>query len=252
MSKVIILGTSNAIPSAEHENTHMAIVGEERTVLVDCVSNPIVRLEKAGIELDQITDLVLTHFHPDHVSGAPLLLLDMWLAGRRKPLRLHGLEYTLDRLEDLMGFYGWKFWPDFYPVEFHRVPGEEMTEVLTCADFRVLASPVRHVLPTIGLRFEFDHTHRTMAYSCDTEPCDEVVRLAAGVDILIHEAAGEALGHSSAEQAGSIARQAEVARLLLIHYPTGKYASGDPAAEARRTFPGDVGLAQDFMELDFG
>lgn len=251
MSKVIILGTSNAIPSAEHENTHMAIVGEERTVLVDCVSNPIVRLEKAGIELDQITDLVLTHFHPDHVSGAPLLLLDMWLAGRRKPLRLHGLEYTLDRLEDLMGFYGWKFWPDFYPVEFHRVPGEEMTEVLTCADFRVLASPVRHVLPTIGLRFEFDHTHRTMAYSCDTEPCDEVVRLAAGVDILIHEAAGEALGHSSAEQAGSIARQAEVARLLLIHYPTGKYASGDPAAEARRTFPGDVGLAQDFMELDF-
>ncbi len=251
MSKVIILGTSNAIPSAEHENTHMAIVGEERTVLVDCVGDPIVRLEKAGIELNQITDLVLTHFHPDHVSGAPLLLLDMWLEGRRKPLRLHGLQYTLDRLEDLMGFYGWKFWPDFYPVEFHRVPADEMTEVLTCADFRVLASPVHHVLPTIGLRFEFDHTHQTMTYSCDTEPCDEVVRLAAGADLLIHEAAGAARGHSSAEQAGAIARQAEVARLLLIHYPTGKHASGDPAAEARKTFPGDVGLAQDFMELDF-
>ncbi len=40
MPKVIILGSSNAIPSQEHENTHMVVVGEERMVLIDCVSNP--------------------------------------------------------------------------------------------------------------------------------------------------------------------------------------------------------------------
>ncbi len=251
MPKVIILGTSNAIATPDHENTHMVVVGRQRTVLIDCVSSPVVRLEKAGIDLHQITDLVLTHFHPDHVSGAPLLLLDMWLAGRRKPLHIHGLAYTLDRLQDLMGFYGWEHWPDFFPIDFHRLPAQELTEVLDCPDFRVLATPVKHVLPTIGLRFEFDHAGSTMAYSCDTEPCQEVVRLAAGANVLIHEAAGQARGHSSPEQAGTIARQAEVARLLLIHYPTGKYASGDPVAEARKTFPGDVGLAQDFMELDF-
>lgn len=252
MSKVIILGTSNAIPSAEHENTHMVIVGSQRTVLVDCPGNPIVRLERAGIELGQITDVVLTHFHPDHVSGAPLLLLDMWLEGRKDVLHLYGLEYTLDHLEALMGFHGWKHWPNFFPVEFHRLPAEELTEVLTCPDFRVRASPVNHVMPTIGLRFEFDHEGKTMAYSCDTEPCQQVVRLAAGADVLIHEAAGAGRGHSSPEQAGAIARQAEVARLLLIHYPTGKHAAGDPAAEARKSFPGEVGLAQDFMQLDFG
>ena len=50
MPKVIILGSSNAVPSKDHENTHLVIVGEERTILVDCVSNPIVRLEQAGIE----------------------------------------------------------------------------------------------------------------------------------------------------------------------------------------------------------
>ena len=79
MPKVIILGSSNAVPSIDHENTHLVIVGEERTILVDCVSNPIVRLEQAGIDFNDLTDIVITHFHPDHVSGMPLLLMDMWL-----------------------------------------------------------------------------------------------------------------------------------------------------------------------------
>ena len=44
MPKVIILGSSNAVPSRDHENTHLAIIGEERSILVDCVSNPIVHV----------------------------------------------------------------------------------------------------------------------------------------------------------------------------------------------------------------
>ncbi len=251
MPKVIILGSSNAIPSLEHENTHMVVIGEQRMVLVDCVSNPILRLEKAGLDFNDLTDLILTHFHPDHVSGVPLLLMDMWLMGRRKPLNVYGLHHTLDRIEDLMGFYGWSDWPDFFPVSFCRLPGEEMTTVLDCPDFRVLSSPVRHLLPTLGLRFEFNHTRKVMAYSCDTEPCAQVVRLAEGADVLLHEAAGAARGHSSAEQAGEIATQAEAGSLYLIHYPTGKFAGGDLVAEAARKYQGNIRLAEDFMSLEF-
>jgi ribonuclease Z len=251
MPKVIILGSSNAIPTADHENTHMVIVGEDRTVLVDCVSNPILRLEKAGLDFNNLTDLVLTHFHPDHVSGVPLLLMDMWLMGRRKPLNIYGLHHTLDRIEDLMGFYGWAEWPDFFPVAFYRLPAQEMTSVIDCPDFRIFSSPVRHLLPTIGLRFEFNHTKKILAYSCDTEPCAQVIRLAEGADTLIHEAAGASRGHSSAAQAGEIASQAEVGKLYLIHYPTGKFMKGDLVEEARLRYQGDVKLAMDFMELDF-
>jgi ribonuclease Z len=251
MPKVIILGSSNAIPTTEHENTHMVIVGEERTVLVDCVSNPVLRLEQAGIDFNTLTDVVVTHFHPDHVSGLPLLLMDMWLMGRRKPINIYGLHFTLDRVEDLMGFYGWAEWPDFFPVAFYRLPAQEMTGVMDCPDFRIYSSPVRHLVPTIGLRIEFNHTGKVMAYSCDTEPCAQVIRLAEGADVLIHEAAGAHRGHSSAEQAGEIASQAEVHRLYLIHYPTGKYAAGDLPAEARTRFSGEVMLAHDFMALDF-
>ena len=57
MSKVIILGSSNAIPTKDNENTHMVIVGGERVLLVDSVSNPIQRLLQArGGSLAQPTD----------------------------------------------------------------------------------------------------------------------------------------------------------------------------------------------------
>jgi ribonuclease BN (tRNA processing enzyme) len=74
--------------------------------------------------------------------------------------------------------------------------------------------------------------------------------LAGGADILIHEAGGASFGHSSAEQAGEIATQAEVGKLYLIHYPTGRFASGNLKEEARKTYLGDVIVATDFMIIE--
>ncbi|MDQ2693499.1 MAG: MBL fold metallo-hydrolase [Chloroflexota bacterium] len=250
MPKVIILGSSNAVPSRDHENTHLVIIGDERTILVDCVSNPIVRLEQAGVDFNDLTDIVITHFHPDHVSGVPLLLMDMWLMGRTKPLNIYGLHYTLDRLEGLMGFYGWAEWPNFFSVGFFRLPESELAFVMDCKEFKVLSSPVHHMIPTIGLRVECKIPSKVLAYSCDTEPCEQTVHLADGADILIHEAAGEVYGHSSAEQAGEIATQAEVGKLYLIHYPSGRFANGNLVEEAAKTYRGEIILATDFMTIE--
>ena len=251
MSKVIILGSSNAIPTRDQENTHMVVVGRERMVLVDCVGNPVLRLEQAGLDFNDLTDIIVTHFHPDHVSGLPLLLMDMWLMGRRKPINIYGLHYTLDRVEDLMGFYNWAEWPEFFPVAFYRLPNSENSPILDCPDFKIVSSPVRHMIPTIGLRFDFHTSQKVLAYSCDTEPCEQVVHLADGADVLIHEAAGDFVGHSSASQAAEIASQAEVGALYLIHYPTGRFSSGDLTAEARQKYQGPITLARDFMTLEF-
>lgn len=250
MPKVIILGSSNAVPSRDHENTHLAIIGEERSILVDCVSNPVVRLEEAGVDFNDLTDIIITHFHPDHVSGVPLLLMDMWLMGRIKPINIYGLHFTMDRLESLMGFYGWAEWPNFFPVGFYRLPEVEKAFVLDCDDFKVTSSPVHHMVPTIGIRVESKKSKKIFTYSCDTEPCEQTVRLADGADILIHEAGGATFGHSSAEQAGEIATRAEVGKLYLIHYPTGRFAKGDLAAEARKTYQGEITLAKDFMTIE--
>jgi ribonuclease Z len=154
-------------------------------------------------------------------------------------------------MEKLMEMYSWGDWPNFFPVAFHRLPADENTPLLECDDFKINSSPVRHMIPTIGLRFDFKSSQKALAYSCDTEPCKEVVRLAEGADVLIHEATGAERGHSSAEQAGQIAAQAEVGNLLLIHYPTGEFANENILNEARQQYQGEVALATDFMTLDF-
>ena len=251
MPKVIILGSSNAVPTLKAENTHMVVIGENRTVLVDCVSNPMVRLEQAGVDFRDLTDIIVTHFHPDHASGLPLLLMDMWLLGRKEPINIYGLPHAIDRVETMMGLYNWSEWPNFFPVVFSRLPDSELTTVLDCSDFLIKSSPVHHMIPAIGLRFEFKNSNKILAYSCDTEPCDEVVRLSKGANVLIHEATGESFGHSSARQAGEAATKAGVGRLYLIHYLTGKFAKGNLIAEAGETFSGEVKLAKDFMVLDF-
>jgi len=125
-------------------------------VLVDTASNPILRLEQAGLEFNDLTDIILTHFHPDQVSGLPLLLMDLWLMGRRQSLNIYGLHHTIDRVEQLMGLYNWAEWPDFFPVVFFRLPAAELTAVLNCPDFTIKASPVHHLIPTIGLRIVSD------------------------------------------------------------------------------------------------
>jgi len=251
MTELILLGVSNAIPTFEGENTHLAIRAGQRVVLVDCGPNPLLRLERAGLGFNSVSDIILTHFHPDHVSGLPLFLMDLWLLGRKTPLVIHGLSYTLDRAEQMMSLFGWQKWPGFFPLSFHRLPLEEMTPLLDFAELRIYASPVQHLLPNIGLRIVFKTENKSVAYSCDTEPCPAVVRLAQEVDILLHEASGPFKGHTSASQAGEVARQAGAKALYLIHYPTGKFANADPAAEARKNFPGPVILARDMMRISF-
>lgn len=249
MAHLVILGTAHAIPDAEHDNTHLAVVGEQGVVLVDCGGSPMLRLRQAGIDPESISDLVATHFHPDHVSGIPLLLMSMWLTGRQAPLRIYGLHHCLERLEDMMGFYQWHHWPNFFPVAFHRLPEREAVLVLERDDHRILASPVRHMVPTIGLRFEGRPDGRSVCYSSDTAPCDSLLSLARGADVLLHEASGDGLGHSSAAQAGDAARQAGVGQLLLIHYPTEPGIADGLLKQARAAFSGETALARDLMHI---
>jgi ribonuclease Z len=250
MAKLTILGSSNAIPSLEQDNTHMVLETESRTILVDCASNPLVRLQRAGINFQKVTDIILTHFHPDHVGGLPLLLMDMWLLGRSAPLNIYGLHYTLDRAESMMGLYCWGDWPNFFQVNFCRIPADPLAKVMDNDELRIYASPVKHFVPNIGLRFELKPQAKTLAYSCDTEPCSTVFALSRNVDFLFHEASGDFTGHSSAAQAGDVARSADVGELILIHYPTGPLASGDLVAQAAKKFCGPIRLAHDFMVID--
>ena len=102
-----------------------------------------------------------------------------------------------------------------------------------------------------ALRIESIKTNYVTAYSCDTNPDPRTVRLAADADILIHEAAGPYEGHSTPGQAGEIASRSGVGKLCLIHYSFyGDKTTQSITLEAKKTFPGEVFLAEDFMEIE--
>lgn len=153
----------------------------------------------------------------------------------------------------MMDLFEWDTWTGMYPVTFHEIPAVEFAPVLENADFRILSSPVEHMVPGLGLRVESREGGCVLAYSADTNPIEEIVRLADGADILIHEAAGSAEGHSSAAEAGDIAARAGAQVLYLIHYSLrGKNTEGSLLAEAKKTFPGKVFLAKDLMAIECG
>ena len=150
-----------------------------------------------------------------------------------------------------MDLFDWEDWENMYPVEFHTIPMEEYSEVQGGGEFRILSSPVEHMIPTLGLRIEYPEGNFIGAYSSDTNPISQTVKLAEGADILIHEAAGPHFGHSTAAEAGEIASRSGVERLFLIHY--GFHGGQTPASlidEAKKTFLGEVFLAEDYLEIE--
>lgn len=247
MKKITILGTANVVPDQTHQNTHLLVESDSRIILVDCPGNPFVRLDQVNLNPNAITDLILTHFHPDHVSGLPLLLIDMWLTERKDALTIHGLPEVLEKCKRMMSLYDWEDWEDFYPINFHEVLEKGVINLIDSEDITVEAAHVCHLIPTIGIKFTFDEG--AVCYSGDTAPCDEVIQLAKDCDILIHEATGEMKGHTSPSEAGKIAEAAGVKNLFLIHYPVDL----DPQKminEASAHFSGEVFIAEDLMEIN--
>ena len=137
--------------------------------------------------------MILTHFHPDHISGAPLMLLNMWLLGRKHPLRIHAPAHCLQRFSQLMEAYDCQHWPGLFSVEVLHIPFRENAVVLANSDFTISASPGEHMVPVVGLRITDESCRQVLAYSSDTAPCDSISRLATGADVLLHEATGPSL-----------------------------------------------------------
>lgn len=245
MARLTILGSAAAVSDATHDNTHLLLQGDRgSTILIDCGSNPLPKLEQLGVGADDLTGLILTHFHPDHVSGLMIMLMQLWLKGRQRPLPVYGLHHCLQRVDLIMQATSCETWPNFFELPFCPLAEREDFPLLDDADFRITSWPTVHYVPTVGLRVEVKANGRVLGYTADTAPTPAVDRLARGASLLVHEAAGAAPGHSSAEQAGQTATTAGAQRLVLIHYDP-RRPPEDLAAEARTTFAGPVEVAQD-------
>lgn len=234
MATLHLLGTGAAVSDPHRTTTMLAFAEENDTVVVDCGGDVVQRLLQAGVDLDTISSLIITHEHPDHVSGFPLFMEKIWLAGRRRPLPVHGIREALDQARRCFQTFNTSGWDGLPDILWNEVPYRESAKVLESDHWAITASPGQHSVPVVGIRVTVKHSGSTVAYSCDTEPYEPIVRLATGAPILVHEATGAGKGHSSAKQASDIAARADVDRLLLVHLPPG--VRDDDLREARAVF----------------
>lgn len=214
----------------------LAVEGRQSVVVVDCGGDVVQRLLAAEIDLEKISALIITHEHPDHVSGFPLFMEKIWLAGRRRPLPVYGIETAIWQAQRVFGAFDTSGWEGLPEIEWIEVPPGQGAPVLENAEWRITSGPGQHGVPVIGLRVEDRVGGQVIAYSCDTEPCDAIAALARRAAILVHEATGDYPGHSTAAGAAWVAAEAGVGRLLLVHLPPESALGATGMEEARRVF----------------
>lgn len=230
-----LLGTGAAVSGPHRTTTMLAFATDDDTVVVDCGGDVVQRILQAGLDLDTISALLITHEHPDHVSGFPLFMEKIWLAGRRRPIPVYGIRPALDQARRCFETFDTSGWDDMPEIQWNEVEHEDEATVLENQNWTIIASPGKHAVPVIGLRVTSKESKGVVAYSCDTEPIDAIERLATDAHFLVHEATGASPGHSSAAQAAAVASRCGAVRLLLVHLPPA--LSVDDLSEARAQFP---------------
>ena len=210
---------------------------------------------KLALAMDyaQLDAMVISHMHADHffdlVPFRYALKYGPQRRAERMPLWLPpGGRASLDALRRAVSSDA----PATFFDDLFEVGEYDPTQGLRFGDLCLSFAKTRHFVDAFAIRVE--RRNASVVYSADTAPCKAVVDLARGAALFLCEAAlglsteaGER-GHTSASEAGAMARQAGVDRLVLTHY--GASQPGDALIEAaKRQFPGPVVVADDGMDF---
>ncbi len=186
-SKLTFLGCGDAFSSGGRFTTCFLVESGETRFLIDFGATAMAATKRAGVAIDEIPLIFITHLHGDHVGGLPFLLLEAALVHKRAaPLTIAGppgLRAHLPKLTDTL-FPGT---PLELPFELNvlELPPDLRTDVLGVG---VTPHLVNHA-PTIvctGLRFELGD--KILAYSGDTVWTDTLPLLARNADLFICDA----------------------------------------------------------------
>lgn len=90
MLQVNLLGVGGTMPLPGRALTALLLRCNGRSILIDCGEGAQVSLREMGLSARPIDAILFTHYHGDHVTGLPGLLLTMAKEDRREPVRLFG------------------------------------------------------------------------------------------------------------------------------------------------------------------
>jgi ribonuclease BN (tRNA processing enzyme) len=285
-TKVVLLGTKGG-PRVNRgrANPSNLVTAAGRSYVIDCGYGVTRQLAEAGIDAHEVRTILITHNHSDHMLELGPLVYTAWAGGLREPVDVWGpppigkivanfldsMGYDIDiRIED-------EGRPDLRKLvrvhEFEAPPlGAGSATVLERDGVRVSAARVRHPPITHAYAYRFDAPDRAIVLSGDTTYSPELITLAKGADVLVHEVMH--LGgldrllsrvpnattlrkhlidsHTTTEQLGHVAAEADVKTLVLSHFVPGDDPSITDAMwteDVRKNFSGEIVVGRDLMTV---
>jgi len=246
--------------------------------VVDCGYGVARQLVLADCDLKKLKAVFITHHHDDHNLDYGNLLHLARMGGLREKVQTYG-PYPLKKMSELyleMNDYSF----NTYQKQLGMVPLKPLIEVQEIAkdgivmqDENVKVSCVHVVHPPIpAFGFRFDTPDRSITISGDTAFCPELVEMAKGSDVLLHEAMYKPAlmnlvkrvpqykglvrwlikAHTSVEDVGKVAHEAGVKTLVLTHMVPGdnpKITEEMWAEGAGKYFKGEIKVGKDFMVI---
>jgi len=148
MLDVCLLGTAGMMPLPNRWLTSMMLRYNGSSLLVDCGEGTQIAIKEAGLSFNPIDVLCVTHFHADHISGLPGLLLTMGNADRTEPLTIigpKGVERIVGALRTIA--------PEL-PFEIKCIEITQPDEYFEINGYHIHAFKVKHNVPCYGYSFE--------------------------------------------------------------------------------------------------
>ncbi len=209
-SRLVLLGTGTCRLQADRCTSSVLLEFTDLRVVYDFGRGIATRLALRGLEQDDIRHVVLSHFHPDHLSDLiPYLQAASWSPDGKRSQDLHiwgphGLRVQMMRV---LGLFG----PDVlvreenFSVHLHEVRGERLR--IESREFEWVALPHAE---NHGLRFSVGDW--TCALTGDSPLDSKTVALLRGVDLGVFDA-----GHLSDDEIVALASRSQAKRLVASH-----------------------------------
>ena len=149
--KIVLLGTSSAVPTLSRGLSSTALVREGDVFLFDCGEGTQLQLMRSGVKRSRIHSIFIGHLHGDHLYGIAGLLSTLQLDGRETPLNVFGPEGLRTFLNAAFRTSDWQF--DF-KLTVQEFPRGYRGRVLDQEEFYVDALPLEHSIFCLGWRFQ--------------------------------------------------------------------------------------------------
>lgn len=226
MVEILFLGTGGAFSAGSRSNLALWIKSGDFRMLVEAGPPVMHQLATAGVPATEITRLFVSHCHGDHVLGFPMLALTLREMGL--PLQVYAGRHTVASLDVLCALVYPSLATERPGFTWHTLSEQGPDERDLGDGVRLRTAVVPHPpgIPTLACRWDFAGG-QSVVFVTDTTPNQAVVELAHGGDLLVHEASFSAVlqpghnaanhHHSTARQAGEVARRAGCRRLALVH-----------------------------------